>query len=174
MMKTLATKAMLAAGAATVAISAVSAPAEAASFTVTVEAPGVQSSLVPGTTVEDWDAQPTDSPATYSSTLGTYKADQPIDTAVFPASALGGAGGEKQYVSVAGLPPGSTPATLTLELTNSQKYFGLWWSAVDAANKIEFFDNTNPNPLFSLDTPALLSFIGGNPGYNGGTQTQIF
>ena len=164
MFKHLTTKTVIAAGAATLAISAVSTPAEAASFTVTVEAPGVQTSQVTGTNklTENFNSLSTGNGAfpfffNTNPAIGTYSTAD-TSTVIQPASVVGGAGGTGNFLAVASGP-------VTLNLNTPQKYFGLWWSAVDAANKIEFFKGGTS--LFSFDTPTLVSYLAGNPGYIG-------
>ncbi|MFM7447257.1 MAG: PTPA-CTERM sorting domain-containing protein [Leptolyngbyaceae cyanobacterium] len=60
---------------------------------------------------------------------------------------------------------------VTLALNISQKYFGLWWSAADAGNKIEFFKGGTS--LYSFDTTALVSYVTSNPGYLGNPNPGV-
>lgn len=113
----------------------VEAPAHA-NLIFTIENPGVQSTTVAGASTEDFESLPIGVLGVYHSAAigGTYSGGQ-----IIPHDLYGGAGGVGQY-DVVGL--GNT-VSQTLQFDSPKTYFGIWWSAGDAANKIEFFDPSN-------------------------------
>jgi hypothetical protein len=122
--------------------------AEAAGFTVTAEAPGVQdadTSILTNPIVEDFNSVAT---GNLDLATGTYS-----EGTIFPADAFGGAGGTGQYISTEGL--ASNSYTLTLDA--AQRYLGFWWSAGDAGNQVEFF--SGGNSIFTFNTADVINFI---------------
>ncbi|MBO3458190.1 hypothetical protein G7B40_017660 [Aetokthonos hydrillicola Thurmond2011] len=146
----------------------VSHPATASSFfEITVENPGVQKSALAndsatGVYVENFDSKST----TYNngisfagnSSVGTYDNAQ-----VVLADQFGGVRGKGNYLTVhpgrAQAPSTYTKSTLTLK--KSQRYFGLWWSAGDENNEMDFYSG---NTLLQKFTTAdVISFINQQP-----------
>ncbi len=67
-----------------------------------------------------------------------------------PADIYGGAGGKGQYLS-----PGNG---VSVTLDKPARYFGFWWSAGDASNKVELYDVTDTK-VATLTTADLVSFL---------------
>ncbi|WP_397570204.1 PEP-CTERM sorting domain-containing protein [Schlesneria sp. T3-172] len=133
----------------------------------TYEAAGVQTSSAVNTTTINFDSAnpgyhgsqtfnlPGDLTATYTNNQFNNTANQ-----------YGGAGGNGQYLNVTD----QFPVTLTLTKTSDpsqnapQAYFGMWISAADAANKIEFFLGNTLVDTFTA-TASYLSSL--SPAYYG-------
>ena len=100
---------------------------------------------------------------TYSKGFQYYKADQ-----------YGGAGGTGDYAEVKG---NWTPHAYSLTLTTSGNlpgvnYFGLWFSALDANNQLEFYEvvGTTRTLVETFTTADFIALVGSCPsGYTGGT-----
>jgi len=133
--------------------------AASAGLVVTAEAPGVQSSQVSGVITENFDSfAPGAYPAGVAGAVGTYGPEVSIQ----PADVFGGAGGVGNYFTPS---PLATTATSTLTLPGAEAYFGLWWSAADASNTLEFF--SGGTLLGTFDPTTTLAALGagyfGNP-----------
>ncbi len=134
------------------------APARAG-LVFTIENPGVQATTVAGASTETFDAVPLGVIGTYVSPTigGTYSGGQ-----VIPHNQYGGAGGTGQY-DVVGL---GTTVSQTLQFAAPKTYFGLWWSAGDASNKLDFYDPSNAllgSYVIGDIIPFLSSAYLGNP-----------
>jgi hypothetical protein len=107
-----------------------------ATMVFTVSAPGVQTSTVAGAGIETFDAIAQGVLGTYfSSTIGgEYSSGR-----VYPSNEAGGAGGGGHYSQVGG----ELTTFQSLDFATPKTYFGLWWSAIDATNRIEFFNEAN-------------------------------
>ena len=70
------------------------------------------------------------------------------------AGQFGGADGTGQYLAIA------NGDQVTVTLTGDRKYVGFWWSAGNAGNTIEFFDDTN-TLLATFTTNTLTTLLGG-------------
>lgn len=138
--------------------------AQAAPFSVTIEAPTVQeSSLVTdpganpatGVTVENFDGQTVvpnfQSNSQYysslNSSLGVYE-----NSVIVKNEVWGGSKGS-QYME----PNGQA----TLKLNSAQRYFGMWWSAGDATNILDFY--SGDSLLHSFTTADVISFLQAKP-----------
>jgi hypothetical protein len=128
-----------------------------ASIIITAEAPGVQATTMPGTITENFDSLTPGPLGAFVSPIGTYSSGAEI---VGP-NAFGGAD-QTNYVAV-GAESGTTSYTLTFD--GPQSYFGLYWSAADADNVLEFFDGATMVGEFSTATALgpLSSAYFGNP-----------
>jgi hypothetical protein len=135
-----------------------------AQFVVTIEAPGVQSSQLANdpaafgaTDVEEetFDSLPAgiNTPIPFTS-VGSYDSGLVVSADVF-----GGAGGVGQYLTV-NTNLGS-PATTTLALSNPKRYFGLFYSAGDSQNVLEFFNNGTLIDTFT--TADVIDFVNAQP-----------
>ena len=81
------------------------------------------------------------------------------------AGQYGGAGGTGNYLSVA------NGDQVSITLTGDRKYVGFWWSAGNAGNTIEFYDNTNTLlATFTTDSLTTLLTGGGNVTAINGSQ----
>jgi len=151
--------------------------AKADPFLVTLEKPGVQQSslfLDPnafGATGVFQDDFNSDTPGLHNSlafdglpSVGSYG-----PTWVQPFDKWGGAGGVGNYFDVNHRYPGA-PSETTLTLNQPERYFGLWWSAADRSNELQFYSG---NTLLETFTTAdLIKFINSLPAperkqYNG-------
>jgi len=124
--------------------------ARADTLAITSLAPGIQVPTGITTYYENFDAvAPSGGTLTTnfngSSVTGTYTGK----FAILPADAFGGADGSN-FISTSG-----THSSYTLSLSQSVNYFGLWFSALDAGNAINFYDGKNLVFAFS---PA--NFVG--------------
>lgn len=99
-----------------------------AGLIVSIEAPGVQVTSVPGATTETFDS------GAPTGVLGNYTNMLVLSPTVF-SGVLGGAFNTNYAAAFDGL--------AVLELNSPQKYFGTWWAAADADNQIIFFDGAN-------------------------------
>jgi len=162
-------------------------PLSAATFTVTIEAPGVQEaqtaiSGATGVVVESFDSfgvSDFDSSGSTlnSSGIGTYSGGTPDvpptrTTGLQAANAFGGAGGTGQYLFVDEFPDALSPVELALD--SDASYFGFWWSAGNSSNEVDFFSGTDL--LFSFTSSDVSNFIAslGNAGDYGGNPNQAF
>ena len=119
---------------------------------MTYEAPGVLSSSVGGSQVFTFNASPLGVNATITwAGVGTFN-----NAKMLVADKYGGAGGT-QYLQV----PAS--ATMTLNLTTPQSYFGFWWSAGDSLNALTF--KLGATVVTKFNASILNSFLSSS--YNG-------
>lgn len=128
-----------------------------ASIIITAEAPGVQATTMPGTITENFNSLTPGALGAFVSPIGTYSSGAEI---VAP-NAYGGAD-QTNYIAV-GAQSGTTSYTLTFD--GLQSYFGLYWSAADANNVLEFFDGGTMVGDFTTATALgpLSSAYLGNP-----------
>lgn len=164
------------------AIAGATAPVRADAFTVTYEAPGVESAnttnLCAGSGictigVENFDSQPVNETGTTFTTdfntgnviTGTY-----TDVQIYPAGEYGGAGGTGNFAdthSTAGY-----SLALSTTLPSGINYFGFWLSALDEGNLLTFYENGTEVYQF---TPAdLISLIGNCPNAYCGNPSGTF
>ncbi|MBR8840204.1 MAG: PEP-CTERM sorting domain-containing protein [Stigonema ocellatum SAG 48.90 = DSM 106950] len=156
----------------------VSNPAMAASFVVTAEAPGVQQSNLftnpnaygaKNVYEETFDSKSTGYNTTASAfgdpaqNIGSY--DQSV---IVNANQYGGANGTGNYLTVQpssfGTSQDSTKSETTLTLNSSQRYFGLWWSAGDPNNEMDFLSGGKVVEKFT--TADVINFISQQPNSN--------
>jgi len=107
--------------------------AKAASLIVSVDAPGVQASTVPGVTTETFDSFSAGNYSSLSTAVGTITSMDAGQFAIVPANVFGGAGGTGNFFTISGFSGSAAPATLVLN--TPQAYFGFWWSAADHFNQ---------------------------------------
>ena len=116
----------------------------------TVEAAGVQQTSVIGAKTETFDALTSGYKSSYTSTvLGGQYTNFYVNT----QNQYGGAGGTGNFVT----PNGSS----NLQFADGKTYFGLWWSAGDPLNTLQFFNSSNQllgsytmNDVIPLLSPA--------------------
>jgi len=119
-------------------------------LTITTLAPGVQVPTGITTYYESFDTA-----ASSGGTLTTNFNGSPVtgtytgSFAILPADAYGGANGTK-FISTSG-----TSSSYTLTLDKPVNYFGLWFSALDAGNSINFYNGKD-----LVDTFSASNFIG--------------
>ena len=153
---------------ATTGVSFFARPASAA-IVVTAEAPRVQSSQVPGLTTETFDNITPGHYASISTAVGTLSSPLAVISA---ANQFGGAGGNTHFLSVQNV------QTITLALPGPQIYFGMWWSAADLGNIVDFYSGpTLVGTFVPANTMGALgnSYLGNpNPEFPPGDPTEKF
>ena len=135
-------------------------------FSATYLAPGVQTPAGITTTYETFDGS-TFANGT-SSITGTYTGSYNLVS----ANTYGGAGGTGRYIQTTG------PGSYTLSLNAGSNYFGLWFSALDAGNQLQFF---NGNTLLYTFLPSTYAQLVGvcptsapQPNFCGNPNTNFF
>ena len=138
-----------------------------AQLTFTNENAGVQATTVPGVTTETFDSLSTGAVTTYTDSIGTFTGGS-----IHAADIFGAAGGTGNYY-VIGSQSGTLSATLTL--TTPEDYFGMWWSAGDSGNHLEFYDGATLIGSYDVGNAlsGLPSGYNGNPN-NGGDSGEPF
>ncbi len=113
--------------------------ANAASLSVYISAPKVMSTQISGATTETFDAASllTSTATTYDSAIGTYTVAEGSVLPVVQADQYGGANGS-DYMYV-GTRRAADAIAVTLTLDSPVNYFGFWWSAGDAKNRISIY-----------------------------------
>lgn len=112
---------------------------QADTFTVTSQPAGVQTPNGITGTYETFDG------STYSNGVSSVTGTYTGSFSLVSADAYGGAGGTGLYIRVASL------SSYTLTLNASANYFGLWISALDSGNQLQFY---NGNTLVSTFLPS--------------------
>lgn len=134
---------------------------------VTIEAPGVQNSTAgfDYVGVETFDSRPISLGNSFSTDFGTDGVIQAhySSVQVNAADVFGGAGGTGRYAVAFG----DTPYEVTFSQTGEQglTYFGYWLSALDAGNKVDFFDGDTL--VFTYTPDDVLAAVSNKPGYYG-------
>lgn len=128
----------------------------------TIENAGVQSTTVSGVTTETFNSG---SPGPFSGAVAVGSFTSGGNKVA--ADVFGGAGGSQYYA--VGVQSGALQSTLTL--TTPQNYVGMWWSAGDVHNHLEFYNGASLVGAFNVGDiiPGLSSAYYGNP--NGGGNT---
>ena len=130
-----------------------------ADLVLTANSAGSQQSTVAGVTTQNFDSFATGHYLSLNIGIGTLTSD---NMAIVAANQYGGAGSTGNYFSI-GAQSGGT--TATLNLNSPQAYFGIWWSAADALNKISFL--SGGQTVASFNSAAALGSLDssykGNP-----------
>lgn len=118
-----------------------------AGIVVTVEAPTVQASSAVNTQTIDFDSESTGYKGSQSFNLAgpltaTYSGDQFVTV----ADQYGGAGGVGNYLAI------QSGSVVVLNLSSAQAYFGMWLSAADSANQLEFYNGSQSLSAFAATT----------------------
>lgn len=127
------------------------------------EAPAAMNTTLSGASVFNFD----------SSFAGTTVAQSPLlwsgvgsydSVSVIGANRFGGAGGTGYYL-VQSQSVGAQVVTTTLSLNTPSSYFGLWWSAGDNRNRLQFYNGSSLVADFTTQTlvSVLPSTYSGNP-----------
>jgi len=129
--------------------------AQASNFTVSVEAPTVQSTTTNFTNggTENFNNATS---LNFSTTLGSYNVTYAASNGAGIGTnyTYGGAGGSGQYAT-------TNNGSYSLTITNgSADYFGVWISALNSPNDLAFYNNGVL--VQNLDTAALSSLLGSN------------
>ncbi len=155
------------AGAAAAALVLFAGAAQAANFSVTLEAPGVQNSTANFASkgVETFDSLAKGGNQTFSTDYGTGGAVTGVYSGVDirSASKYGGAGGSGNFASTTG--GKSYSVSLSTTNPNGINYFGFSLSALDAGNSLAFYKGNTL--VFSFTPTSMLSMISGNSAYFG-------
>lgn len=130
--------------------------------------PGVQTSSATSIFTEDFNVTPSViSPYVSTAISGKYSIAD-----IRAADQYGGAGGTTPYLV------NFAPNITTLTLDEAQAYFGMWWSAGDDANLLEFYSGSTL--LASYTTATILSILpppyfgNPNPAFLGQNGTQAY
>ncbi|WP_422927998.1 PEP-CTERM sorting domain-containing protein [Singulisphaera sp. PoT] len=138
------------------------APANAG-LLLTAEDAGVQATKISNTTTLTFNSLTPGNYTSLSTSIGTITSP---GLNIHTADVYGGAGGTGKYAAI-GAESATTSATLTL--LSPQSYFGFWWSAADAMNKIQFL--SNGVEVGSFDPTSALGSLDstyyGNPNMSG-------
>lgn len=130
-----------------------------AGLVFTIENPGVQQTTVPGAITENFD----DFDIT-SSPVGVYTGGAIVNADVF-----GGANGSPYYIQL-------FQGAATLTFAGPQTYFGVWWSAGDAGNILEFYDPSSAL-IASYNVGSIIPSLSpeyyGNPN-SGGNEVEPY
>ncbi|QJE94308.1 PEP-CTERM sorting domain-containing protein [Luteolibacter luteus] len=140
-------------------------PAKSAVVVSYAETPGQYNSTLEHTSVYNFDDRATGNYSNVTTGIGTY------DTlTINPVDQYGGAGDPNgsQYAVQGANGPGAT--TLTLDIDAG--YFGLWWSAGDNQNVLEFYNDTDLVARFTTQT--LLTAITAAGGYQGNPASGTY
>jgi len=176
--------ARLALGAAAVASAAlIGAPAGATPFTVTYEAPGVQSADTTALCaaqgsgactvgVETFDSRAAGNASTFRTDFGTAGviSGTYAGATIMAADQYGGAGGTGQYAATFGT--GGYSLTLSTTLASGINYFGFWLSALDRGNVVTFYNGANQ--VYQFTPGDLLGMIGTCPNAYCGNPNAAF
>lgn len=134
-----------------------------ADLVLTANDPGSQQSTIAGVTTQTFNSIDTGRYQSLDVGIGKLSAD---NLEIVKADSYGGAGGSGHYFSV-GAQSGGVTATLTLN--TPQAYFGMWWSAADALNKLTFL--SGGKTVATFDSSAALGSLSsaylGNPNGSG-------
>jgi hypothetical protein len=152
--------------------SLVAAVSSHAGLVFTIENPGVEASTVPGVTTETFNSQPI---GPFSGSVMGGLGSLSTGGNIVAPDAFGGASpppGGSDYYAV-GVQSGQLQSTLTL--ATPQHYFGMYWSAGDAGNQLEFFDHGTllASYVVASITPSLTPAYYGNPN-NGLDSSEPF
>ncbi len=128
----------------------------ATTITFTYENAGVQATSVVGATTETFDSFTGALNGYVSSNGGTYTGGQ-----VIPADVYGGAGGNGNY-AVSGLQADPALQVMNVTFASPKTYFGLWWSAGDVANTLEFYQGATLLNTFTV--ASILGSVNGGAG----------
>ena len=140
-----------------------------AGLVLTANAAGSESSTVSGVTTESFNSTGAGVYTSLATTVGTLSSPG-LD--IVSANQYGGAGGTGNYFAI-GAEGGQTSAILTLNAP--QAYFGIWWSAADALNQIEFLSGGQVVGTFNSTAAlgSLSSAYFSNPS-GGGDSSEKF
>ena len=134
-----------------------------ADLVLTANDPGSQQSTIAGVTTQTFNSIDLGRYKSLDVGFGTLASD---NLQIVRADSYGGAGGSGRYFSV-GTQSGGVTATLTLN--TPQAYFGMWWSAADAQNKLSFL--SGGKTVATFDSAAALGSLSsaylGNPNGSG-------
>lgn len=141
--------------------------AQADTFHVTIEAPGVQQSTAAFSSkgVETFDAVGQGGGRSFTTDFGTSGviSGSYSGVDVLAADQYGGAGGGGNFASTSGV------AGFSLNLSTSDpdgiNYFGFWLSALDSGNTLTF--SRAGTTLFTFTPVDVLALVGGAPAYFG-------
>ncbi len=136
-----------------------------AGIVVTVEAPTVQASSAVDTQTIDFDSQSTGYKGSQTFNLaGPLTATYSGDQFVIAADQYGGAGGIGNYLAI------QSGSVVALNLSSAQAYFGMWLSAADSANQLEFYNGNQLVGAFAATT--IISSLA-DPAYFGNPNPQF-
>jgi len=146
----------------------VAASAQTGTLKVYLSPPAAQSSAVSGVATETFDAQTTGKKTTaYVSAagIGTYTGSSTNPFAIMAHDVYGGATDSTHtsptnYLGVGGDSASANP--VILKLTHPAAYFGFWWSAGDANNRVSLYSGSTLYGTFT--TADLMRFLNNGTG----------
>lgn len=136
--------------------------ARADDFTITALGPGVQTPAGITSNYETFDGMATGNPSTIttdfngSGVTGTYTGTLTIQG----ANGYGGAGGTGNYLNL--YVGGSSDYSYRLSLSTPQNYFGMWFSALDAGDVLDFYSGSTL--VYSFNAADYIAIVGACPG----------
>jgi len=143
----------------------------------TAASPGAYNSTVSNTVVETFDnlASTGNSPA-FTNTLvwtnvGTFTGLTNNNVQFNTADQYGGAPNPTNSAIDTSYLAAFSNSPVKLSLNTNASYFGMWWSAGDAANTLKFYSGGTNGTLIATFTTADLSLLSTN--YNGNPTTQF-
>ena len=139
-----------------------------AQITVTVDAPGVQSTSDPNAITEGFEGFYEEGYSRLDTAVGVMTALPGQQFKIVGADEFGAAGGHGNFFAV-GAESGYYSATLTLP--GEEEYMGLWLSALDPYNEISLYNNSTL--VASYDYTDFLSLVSGNPAYFGNPNADF-
>ena len=147
-------------------ISLASVPKQArAGILLTIEGPGIQASSVPGVTTETFNSLTPGIKTSYSSPIGEYSGQ----FAIVSPDSYGGAD-QTKYLAI-GAESHST--STTLNLGQDRAYFGLFWSAGDKLNELDFYENSTLVGVFrTVDVINTINQLSNKTAYYGNPNTR--
>jgi hypothetical protein len=130
-----------------------------------VEPPGAVASTVPGVTTETFDSFALGQYANLTTAVGTLSTAGAMS--IVTADQWGGAGGTGLYFGLGAESGSADPVTLAFG--GPQSYFGMWWSAADANNMVQFYSGSTLVATYTMASAfaGLDSAYYGNPGSPG-------
>ena len=138
-------------------------PAAPGQINITFEAPGVQHTTLTGAHEMTFDTTAAGQTSfafdAGGTTYGTYTAASAIN--IGAANQYGGSGGNTNFLTVGSSNP------VTLSLTNSEAYFGAWWSAANGGNKVDFYSGSTLKGSFTTSSLLSSPLLSGNAAYKG-------
>jgi hypothetical protein len=118
-----------------------------AQISVTPEAPGDETSIVPGVITEtfnEFSTGPVSTTTGLATSIGTLTGGY-----IFAANEYGGAGGTGNFYAIGKEVGVQTTFPGILTFNGPQTYFGLWWSATDPQNSLTFYNGATPIETFT-------------------------
>ena len=129
-----------------------------ATLNVYISEPDAQATTITGASTANFNGLGTGlDTSTYHSPIGNFLFSNTTPVEVIAADQFGGASGSR-YISLGA--QSGTSAAVTVNLTASVNYLGIWWSAADTNNQLSVYSGTTL--IKTLTTADILSLLGGS------------